>query len=235
MDSRHKKLWRLTLGAMTVEAAGAAYHFLVRPRMLRWGISQEDAQAPLPGDELVPDPLPGDNTTHAVVIDAPPAAVWPWIVQIGHTRGGWYTHEWVERLFGVRYAEGRSATRIHPEFQHLAVGDTIPYSPFNALPVRAVEPERYLLVGDTVAWVLQDLGDGRTRLIVRTRGHGYVRLLFAKIPVLRQLGAIIDYLVGEPLHHYMEKGMVLGIAARAEGQTSSTSVARTPQPEATAV
>jgi hypothetical protein len=53
--------------------------------------------------------------------------------------------------------------------------------------------------------------------------------------VLRQLGAIIDYVVGEPLHHYMEKGMVLGIAERAEGRPGSTSVARTPQPEAAAV
>jgi hypothetical protein len=98
-----------------------------------------------------------------------------------------------------------------------------------------VAPERYLLIGDTVAWVLQDLGDGRTRLIVRTRGPGYVRALFRKLPVLRQLGAVIDYVVGEPLHHYMEKGMVLGIAERAEGPTRITSVARTPPPEATAV
>lgn len=98
--------------------------------------------------------------------------------------------------------------------------------------MRAVEPQRYLLIGDTVAWVLQDLGDGRTRLIVRTRGHGYVRLLFAKIPVLREVGALIDYVVGEPLHHYMEKGMVIGIAKRAEGRIGAGALGRIGAPAA---
>jgi hypothetical protein len=88
--------------------------------MLRWGISEDDARQPLPGDERVPDPSPGDNSTHAITIDAPPSAVWPWIVQIGHNRAGWYSHDWVERLCGIRYAEGHSATRIHPEFQTCA-------------------------------------------------------------------------------------------------------------------
>jgi hypothetical protein len=184
--------------------------------MLRCGISEDDARQSLPGDELVPDPAPGNNSTHAVAIDAPPSAVWPWIVQIGHNRAGWYSHDCVERLFGIRYAEGHSATRIHPEFQHLRVGEEIPYSPFNALPVVALEPERYLIIGNSVAWVLQDLGYGRTRLIVRTRGHGWFKALFRKIPLLRELGAVIDYVIGEPLHHYMEKGMCTGIAERVE-------------------
>jgi len=193
--------------------------------MLRWGISEEDACQPLPGDERVPDPAPGNNSTHAITIDAPPSAVWPWIVQIGHNRAGWYSHEWVERLFGIRYAEGRSATRIHPEFQNLRVGDEIPYSPFNAIRVVALEPEQYLIIGNTVAWVLQGMGDGRTRLIVRTRGYGWFRALSRKIPVLRQLGAIIDYLIGEPLHHYMEKAMCMGIAQRAEGRAGPSAKA----------
>jgi hypothetical protein len=180
----------------------------------------------------VPDPVRGNNTTHAITIDAPPPAVWPWIVQIGHTRGGWYSHEWVERLLGIRYAEGHSATRIHPEFQNLRIGDKIPYSPFRAIPVVAIEPEQYLIIGNTVAWVLQDLGDGRTRLVVRTRGYGWFRLLFLKIPILREIGAVIDYVIGEPLHHYMEKGMCIGIAERAEGRTGASEKARRPASDA---
>ena len=86
-----------------------------------------------------------------------------------------------------RYAEGRSATRIHPELQNLRVGDQIPYSPFNAIPVVAIEPEQYLIIGNSVAWVLQDLGGGRTRLIVRTRGYRWFRSLFRRFPILRQL------------------------------------------------
>lgn len=233
MDSRRKKRWQLALGAMTVQAAGAAYHLLVRPRMLVWGMTQQEARRPLPGDELEPDPVV--NTTHAVTIDAPPSAIWPWIVQVGYGRAGWYTHDWVERLlFAGKYAEGHSATRIHPEFQDLRVGDHIYRARGAKWPVLALEPQRLLIIAGQ-AFVLQDLGDRRTRLIVRTRGPGYVRALFRKIPVLRELGAIIDYVVGEPLHHYMEKGMVLGIAERAEGRTRITSVARTPQPEATAL
>jgi hypothetical protein len=206
---------REATAAVAAALAGLAYHRFGRPRMLRWGISEQEARRPLPGDELVPDPSPGNNSTHAIVIDAPPSAVWPWIVQIGHNRGGWYSHEWVERLFGIRYAEGRSATWIHPELQDLRVGDRIPYSPLNSIPVVAIAPQRYLIIGNSVAWVLEDLGEGRTRLIVRTRGHGWLKALFRKISVLRQLGAAIDYAIGEPLHHYMEKGMCIGIAKRA--------------------
>jgi hypothetical protein len=142
--------------------------------------------------------------------------VWPWIVQIGHNRAGCYSHEWVERLFGIGYAEGHSATRIHPEFQNLRLGDKIRYSPFNAIPVLAIEPEQYLIIGNSVAWVLQDLANGRTRLIVRTRGYGWFRSLFRKLPVLRELGTVLDYTIGEPLHHYMEKEMCIGLAKRAE-------------------
>jgi hypothetical protein len=214
--------------AGALAGAGVAYHRFGRQRMLRWGISEEDASRPLPGDELVPDPSPGNNSTHAITIDAPPSAVWPWIVQIGHNRAGWYSHDWVERLFGIRYAEGRSAIRIHPELQNLHVGDEIPYSPLNAILVVAVEPERHLIIGNSVAWVLQDLGHGRTRLIVRTRGHGWFRAVFRRIPVLRELGAVIDYVIGEPLHHYMEKGMCVGIAARAERTADSTARRGTP-------
>ena len=94
-------------------------------------------------------------------------------------------------------------------------GDRIPYSPFNSIPVVAIAPERYLIIDNSVAWVLQDLGDGRTRLIVRTRGHGWFKALFLNIPVLRQCGGVIDYVVGEPLHHYVEKRVYIGIANRA--------------------
>jgi len=90
----------------------------------------------------------------------------------------------------------------------------------------ALKPERYLIIGHSVAWVLQDLGDGRTRLIVRTRGYGWFRSLFLRIPILRQLGAVIDYMIGEPLHHYMEKGMCIGIAERPEGRVHAPAETR---------
>jgi hypothetical protein len=82
----------------------------------------------LPGDELTPKPRV--KSTRAITIEAPPERVWPWIVQMGIERAGFYTHDWFERLlFHARYVEGRhSATRIHPEPQELEVGDLIPYA-----------------------------------------------------------------------------------------------------------
>jgi hypothetical protein len=218
---RYRQRAALAMGVVGGFCGAVTYHLLGRPRMLGWGLSGKEAHQPLPGDELVPNATL--ETNHAITIDAPPSAVWPWIVQIGHGRAGWYTHEWVERLFFIRYLEGHSATRIHPELQGLRVGDEVPYGPGMRFPVTAMEPERYLIIGKSEAFVLQDLEDGRTRLIVRSRGYGWIRALFLRVPVLRQVGAVVDYVVGEPLHHYMEKGMLLGIAGRAEGRTAAPS------------
>jgi hypothetical protein len=63
------------------------------------------------------------TATHAVTVDAPPEDIWPWLVQIGNHRGGLYSYDWLDRLFG--FLDRPSATRILPEFQQLAVGDTI--------------------------------------------------------------------------------------------------------------
>jgi hypothetical protein len=164
---------------------------------------------------LSPDPFL--HSTRAITIDAPPYAVWPWIAQVGYGRAGWYSYDWVERLmFAGRYAEGHSATWIHPELQDLREGDVVPFGVGVRIPVTAIEPEKYLVIGKSWAFVLEDLSDGRTRLLVRTRGPGWVRAPLQRIPVLRQIGAAIDYAIGEPLHHFMERKMMLGVAERAE-------------------
>jgi hypothetical protein len=86
--------------------------------MLRWGATDVEAAEPLPGDDRTPNPRV--QSTRAVTIDAPPERVWPWLMQMGIGRGGFYTHDWVERLlFHARYAEGRhSATRSIPSWRH---------------------------------------------------------------------------------------------------------------------
>src|SRR5512143_3906907 len=109
-------------------AAGAAMLAVaVRPRISRWGATDREVNGPLPGDEL-PAPY-GDRrvSTRAITIDAPPDEVWPWLVQMGSGRAGFYTHEWVERLLFITYADGHSSDRIHPEFLDLHVGDRVPY------------------------------------------------------------------------------------------------------------
>ena len=97
----------------------------------------------MPGDCVVT--LPSYETTLGVTIDAAPAAIWPWLVQMGYRRGGLYSYDWLDRLFG--YLDAPSAERILPEWQHLAVGDEIPIGRGGGFPVKAIEPFRSLVLG----------------------------------------------------------------------------------------
>jgi len=104
--------------AATAVAAEAALVQLGRT----YGSTREERAARLPGDDIVPKPAV--ITNHAVTIDAPPELVWPWLVQMGWGRAGWYTARWVDRLLFP--ANGPSADRIIPELQDLQVGDFVP-------------------------------------------------------------------------------------------------------------
>lgn len=222
--------------ASCVVAAGAVLAYLAwRPRMLRWGATEEEAAQVLPGDERVPHPRV--QCTRAITIDAPPGKVWPWIVQMGMGRAGFYTHEWVERPLGGHYAEGHSAKRIHPEFQDLKVGDVVDYGGGNHVRVDEVEPYNHLVHAE--AFVLRALPSDRTRLIVRTRGMGYISpavgnlapdaplpsraaaFVVRRVPGVGLLARGLDLFVSDPLHHYMEVGMLKGIKERAEGRLVS--------------
>jgi hypothetical protein len=204
--------------ASAAAVSGAVYGLIIRPRFSRWGATDDEVRRAFPGDEL--DGPHGDRpiSTRAITINAPPEEVWPWLVQMGSGRAGFYTHEWVERLLFITYADGHSATRIHPEWQELRVGDRVPYSRFNAVEVRMVDRPRCLIAGEWL--VLEPLAGGsKTRLIARTRG-GWLEPLARKIPVIWPLlwpiAALIERGPGELLHHYMESGMLLGIKARVE-------------------
>lgn len=213
--------------------AKVAAYLVWRPAMLRWGTQGGEAVEPLPGDGHVP--RPAFQSTRAITIDAPPERVWPWIVQMGIYRAGFYTHDLVERaMFHARYVEGKhSATRIHPELQDLKVGDLVPYGGGVYATVAEIEPHRHLVAGE--AFVLRPLPGNRTRLIVRCRGMGYISaaaqgaaadapaltkaIAFAlhRVPGAMLLARGMDFFIGDPLHHYMEVGMLRGIKLRAEG------------------
>lgn len=156
--------------ALSSTIALAVYRRLIRPWQLRWGTTDDEVARPLPGDDGVPRPT--FNATRAVTITARPEEIWPWLIQIGVTRAGWYSYDWLDNL-------GRhSAERIMPEFQHLAVGDVIPLSPDGTQGqwVKAFEPTRWMLWGDkagdtTWYWGLEPLDERHTRLITRVRMH----------------------------------------------------------------
>src|SRR6476646_5195066 len=91
------------------------YVRFIRPWQLRWGATDDEVARAMPGDEVVLQPT--FNATRALTIQARPEEIWPWLVQIGITRAGWYSYDWVDNL-------GRpSAERILPDLQRLAVGD----------------------------------------------------------------------------------------------------------------
>src|SRR5690349_24907346 len=120
--------------------------FPLRRWMTAWGASPSDLSRVMAGDSLLSDWT--FSGTFAVTIDAPPEDVWPWLVQIGYQRGGLYSYDWLDRLFG--YLDRPSADRILPEYQRLQAGDVIPLGRGFGFPVKAAEPHRTLLLeGDT--------------------------------------------------------------------------------------
>jgi hypothetical protein len=134
----------------------------------------------LPGDELVPDPKFVWN--QAITIHAPPDEVWPWVVQIGNKRAGWYSWDGIHRLLGVAGSvqyEDRSADRIIPELQNLQLGDVIRMMPESmgapGYEVVAMEPDRALVThiddenGASWVWFLDPIDANSTRLMVRFR------------------------------------------------------------------
>jgi hypothetical protein len=188
------------LGAITF----GAYLRFIRPWQLRWGATDDEVASPRPGDADIPRPT--FNATRAVTIAARPEEIWPWLVQIGVTRAGWYSYDLLDNL-------GRhSSERIIPEFQHLAVGDVIPLSPDGKQGqfVKALEPNRWMLwedkAGDaTWYWGLDPVDERQTRLITRVR----MRYLWTS-PAL-----LFDLLV-EFADIVMMRKCLLGIKRRAE-------------------
>ena len=150
-------------------ALAAIYGGPVRRWMGQWGSTPEERARVMPGDGAISHPT--HQETQAITVDAPASDIWPWLVQIGSQRGGLYSYDWLDRLFG--FLGGPSTTRILPEFQHLTVGDRIEWGR-DYLTVAAVEPDRTLVLsyeGHGMEWVWQfglyPIDDDHTRLVSR--------------------------------------------------------------------
>jgi hypothetical protein len=190
-------------------SAGLVYGFLLRPWHLRWGATEAEVEEQLPGDDLTPDPV--EQATHAITIHAPVSEVWPWLAQVGQTRGGFYSYAWLENLVGCQM---HNTDEIVPEWQHIQVGDEVWLHPkVPPLPVLLVEPHKALVFGSnsntpgTWGLYLKEVDAYTTRLIIRGRIHS------GRTSVLGWLGY---HGVFEPAHFIMERKMMLTIKRLAE-------------------
>ena len=201
--------------------AGAAYGRLLRRPVLTWGASAAEADGHLDGDELLPDA--DIVSTRAITIEAPPSAVWPWLVQMGPgERGGAYTYDWIEHLLGL---DMHSADRVLEQFQDVKVGDVVPDrygKPW--MRFELVEPERVLaLRSEDGSWVWT---------FVLVEESGWTRLLSRnRIRRGGTLGGRLALALMEPGSLVMERKMLHGIARRAERlateQTAAAGAAET--------
>jgi hypothetical protein len=200
-------------------------HRLLRSLDHRYGAKRAEHNEVMPGDELLPDAAV--QMTHAVTIRATPEKIWPWLIQLGCRRAGFYSIDLFDN------GGQRSAREVHPELQQLVVGDIVAATPerTDGFEVLGIAPNRVLILGGlfdpeqdcqlpfhnprpeqywhvTWAFILQPWADGTTRLIVRTRAaHDHSKAFHAKWI--------------RPVHHLMETAQLRHLAARAEGRISN--------------
>jgi hypothetical protein len=198
--------------ALSVSRSTRGY---LRPRLLRLGATRAEATTELPRDAL--NLSATFEATNAITISAPAEAVWPWLVQLGQDRAGFYSYEPLENLAGL---DVHNADELVPAWQDLAVGDTIRLAPADhpavtdedgSLRVALADPDRALVLRTdddpptwTWAFVLAPIDRASCRLVVRSR-------IAVESPAGR-LGAVAL----EPVSTLLTIGMLRGIRRRAE-------------------
>lgn len=198
---------------------------LLRRGSVRSGVSDQECRVALPGDELVRKPM--WQATRGITIDRPASVIWPWLVQMGYPtlRGGWYTPHWLDRT--VWRIRAKSADEIRPELQTLEVGDRVPdsadWSAF--FTVTSIERPEALVMHSTRhklppvrkvdfswAFVLRELAQSRTRLLIRARASYAPR--WTRVVVAPVVG---------PADWINVAAMLRGIKRRAERTQSTAS------------
>lgn len=187
----------------------SVYVVFWRPWQLHWGTTEGEARGHMVGDDIVAQP--SFDATRAVTIRARPEHIYPWIVQMGLGRAGWYSYDWLDNL-GRRSARG-----IVPHLQEPAVGDLIPMSPGgkHGIWVKAFEPNGWMLWWDkegyvTWLWEIRPIDKDRSRLITR------VRMKYR----WWSLTAVFNVLV-EFFDWFMMRRSMLGIKSRAEALSAA--------------
>jgi hypothetical protein len=202
----------------------AAVVLATRPVYLHWGTTAAERASSLPGDDIVP--LAKYRLDHGITIRAPASAIWPWLMQLGQDRAGFYSYDWLERAFGV---DVHNAGTLDPAWADREVGDFVRATQPDYLGgvfgdslgwrITRLEHERLMYLDKWGAFVLVPVDGHTTRLIVRTRGAGEPSLLSVV------LGPVNVFLF-EPAHFIMQRGMLRGIRDRAERAAPSLAQSR---------
>jgi hypothetical protein len=201
--------------AMAAVAAFAAIAYIrfVRPWVLNWGATSDEIERTMPGDDILQDVTL--QTTRAVTVHAPPAKIWPWLVQMGpKPRAGAYTYDWIERLLGI---DIQNADRLLPEFQHLEAGEFMGLNEKGqGIRVQEVQPEKHLVLQwvparSTWTFAMYPENGARTRLVSRNRLPGKGPLFWLSMIGFMEPGSLI-----------MERKMLLGLKEHAERLWSQT-------------
>jgi hypothetical protein len=203
--------WRLVAVAYAVLVV--LYVVVLHPWLMSWGATVAEQVMSLPGDEA--GVSPSTYFTRAITIDAPPEQIWPWLLQIGQDRAGFYSNDWLENLIG---ADIHNADRIRPEWQQREVGDTVPLVSRSYLggaaatftTIRVIEADR-LIANSPGRFVLIPIDDHATRLLVRERYD-------ANTPGEGVVGLVAGRGLWDPIHFVMVQRMLRGIKEHAEGQ-----------------
>jgi hypothetical protein len=202
-------LLRFAAALCVVALVLVVYMGVARPFMLHWGATPSEIARALPGDELALQP--SFDATRAITIDAPPEQIWPWVVQIGYGRAGFYGYDILENIASPTGL--RSATTILPALQNPLPGEPLPLSAAGGLVFSTVEPPNVLIwtgpddTGGQFLWFLEPTGDGQTRLISRIRwSHHWT-----------QPGVLAMDMFTEIADHIAVREVLLGVKGRVEG------------------
>jgi hypothetical protein len=207
---------RIAAGPLLLAAGWPlVYRVALREWCLTWGATAGEVSEQLPGDDLLPEA--DVVSTRAITIAAPPPAVWPWLAQMGSGRGGAYTYDWIENLFGLGM---HSADDILPEHQDIKVGDAFRLGPGRPhMRFEVVDPDRALVFRlEDGSWVWSftlRAVDGATRLLSRNR------IATGRASAASRLATMV---LMEPGSLVMERKMLLGIRDRAERLARRTEV-----------
>jgi hypothetical protein len=210
--------WRPTRWFVEIMASALVVYVaagtMLWPWHRRWGTTHAERLITLPGDPVLRNP--NYELMHAVTIDAPSEVVWAWLVQLGQDRAGFYSYDWLERIF---LADVHNVYEIRPEWQLRAEGDFVRATPPNYLGgvfgtdvgwrVSYVEPGRAIVLENWGAFVIEPIGTHRTRFMIRSSIGG---------PTTPAWGAALTFALFELPHFVMERKMMLTIKACAERQ-----------------